>query len=187
MTLNAACGRPRQWHIDHCHPFGLRTHVQSGGGDLMADFFNWVSVTPAANLLLVMAMAVLVLTITVATILSVIAFFTRVPFEFFGFRVWSSGLTYETGEFIFEDKPKDFWDGSVKGVRSIPRHIEFAKPFIERPQVLVALTKIDVGDGIARIHVSKQSVTRKGFDIRFGTWEDGKLYGASASWLAIGR
>jgi H-type lectin domain len=134
----------------------------------------------------VMAMVVIVLTITVATILSVTAFFTRVPFEFFGFKVWQSGLTYETRIFDLEDIPKNFYDGSV-GVRSIPKHVESTQRFTEQPRVMISITKIDAGDGIARSHVTAENITRKGFDIRFKTWEDSKLYSVSASWVAMGR
>jgi hypothetical protein len=154
----------------------------------MAEFFKWASETPAANLLLVVLIGAVVLTIGAAVILSIIAFFGRIPFEFFGFRVWTSPrLVCDTGMFHFPDNhPPNFHDGTWEGTRSLSLLVEFSETFVAPPRVLISIIKFDVGDGIARLEVNAENVAKKGFLLRFRTWENGRLYGASVSWIAIG-
>ena len=153
----------------------------------MADFFAWAGATPAANLLLVAALGVLVLTVVSVVLLCIVSFFRRIPFRFFGFEVWTAGVVYETGVcHLPADKPASFYLGPP-GDRALMREIAFTETFSSTPRVLVALGKIDVGDGIARLQVSAEEITRKGFTLRFRTWENSKVFDAAASWLAIGR
>ena len=114
----------------------------------MSAFFDWASKTPIANVVLVAVLCLLVIMILVTVVLCTIAFFTRVPFEFFGHKVWKSGVTVETRVFDL-DKPSSFWDGTP-GDRSKDSPVTFTEIFTEPPRVLLSLVKVDAGDGIVR-------------------------------------
>jgi hypothetical protein len=156
----------------------------------MQQFFEWVSRTPFANLVLILALGVLVLILIIATALSVIAFFKHVPFEFFTFKVWTNGLACQTGTQDLNIPPD--WNNfqnlqpGQPGDRTLTTTIKFTPDFIVEPKVLVSLSKIDV-ESIARIRLEAVNITPKGFMLRYGTWQDTKIYQLTISWIAIGR
>ena len=111
-------------------------------------FFDWVSRTPSANLVLIFALGVMVLILIIATILSVIAFFAHIPFELFTFKVWTTGLAYQTGTQELNVPPdwhnfKGLKPGQP-GDRTLTTTIQFIPDFDVEPKILVALSKIDI-------------------------------------------
>jgi hypothetical protein len=159
-----------------------RTGTLSG---MEPGFFQWVSMTPAANLVLVLAIGVIVLIFFIATILCVVAFVKHFPLEFFGFKVWTTGLICQTGV-VELDVPQDWKRGRQPGRRWLTRVVDFDKPFhTEDPKVLLSLSRVDilVGD---RLEVSTMNISSRRFTIGYGTWEDTEVHGLSVSWIAIG-
>ena len=78
------------------------------------------------------------------------------------------------------------WDGE----RIFLQHVDFQQPFTEGqpPIVLVMLNAIDSDKDLnVRIAVSSESVTNYGFNIRYKTWSDTKLYGLGVTWIALPR
>lgn len=75
------------------------------------------------------------------------------------------------------------------GERYFLQPIYFPQPFTERqpPIVLVMLSGLDSDDGNDRISVTAEAITNYGFNIRYTTWWDTRLYGASVTWIAIPR
>lgn len=75
------------------------------------------------------------------------------------------------------------------GERYFLQHVEFPQQFTERqpPIVLVMLSGLDSDDKNERVHVTAEGITNYGFDIRYTTWSDTRLYGASVTWIAIPR
>jgi hypothetical protein len=103
----------------------------------------------------------------------------------------SSGQVVELGEVRLpksDPRAVGFWDGS-KGPREISVHVRFAVPFARTPNVIASLREIDLGDvgaNIHRISVRAENVGREGFDLYFATWLESQVYGAVASWIAVG-
>jgi H-type lectin domain len=73
--------------------------------------------------------------------------------------------------------------------------IPFDKEFKDAPKLVMGLVKVDAGaglkqlpggHGIVRLEVFAE-VTRKGFTLRFKTWDESRLDNAAVSWMAIGR
>ncbi|KAJ7257177.1 hypothetical protein B0H12DRAFT_1015483 [Mycena haematopus] len=63
--------------------------------------------------------------------------------------------------------------------------IEFQRPFITPPKVLVYLKQIDAGNGSSvRIKTYVTDIDAKGFTVHIDTWADTQLYSATASWVA---
>jgi WD40 repeat protein len=76
---------------------------------------------------------------------------------------------------------------TTKDPRMIYVPIKFDSPFKKIPQVIVGLQTLDAGDIIVRISVTAEDITSEGFKICFSTWEDSKVYKATASWIAVGE
>jgi hypothetical protein len=65
------------------------------------------------------------------------------------------------------------------------RRIEFERPFVTPPKVLVYLKEIDAGNGSSvRVKTYVDGIDAKGFTIHIDTWADTKLYSGVASWVA---
>ncbi|KAJ7257181.1 hypothetical protein B0H12DRAFT_1201965 [Mycena haematopus] len=63
--------------------------------------------------------------------------------------------------------------------------IEFERPFVTPPKVLVYLKEIDAGNGSSvRVKTYVTDIDAKGFTVHIDTWADTKLYSAIASWVA---
>lgn len=83
--------------------------------------------------------------------------------------------------------PANFWDGSYPDGRDIDVHVAFDPPFTRIPAVVVGLQVLDAGIGICRVRVEARKVTPQGFDLRFATWRDSRLWNVSAGWVAVGE
>lgn len=74
------------------------------------------------------------------------------------------------------------------GERYFLHHVYFQQPFTEGqpPIVLAMLSGLDSDETTnERVHVTAEDVTNYGFDIRYTTWSNTLLYGASVTWIAI--
>jgi hypothetical protein len=81
-----------------------------------------------------------------------------------------------------------FWDNST-GPREIAVPVVFEAPFGRPPSVVVGLRELDLGDvasNVHRISVRPENVRADGFDLYFATWLESQIYGAVASWIAVG-
>ena len=74
-----------------------------------------------------------------------------------------------------------------EGDRSADKIVHFKTSFQGLPQVIVALTKIDIErNRNARLAVEVTDVQAGSFQIEFKTWLDSWVWGAEASWIAFG-
>jgi len=80
----------------------------------------------------------------------------------------------------------NFWDGSYADGRNVDVPIRFRIPFQHKPDVIVALHMLDAGIQIVRVKVEARNITPEGFDLRFETWKDSRLWNATAAWVAVG-
>jgi hypothetical protein len=76
---------------------------------------------------------------------------------------------------------------SKKARRAIRVPVTFAVPFERQVEVGVSLKMIDVGNGICRLLVKAEDICLTGFNLCFETWEDSKVYKATATWIAVGE
>jgi hypothetical protein len=75
-------------------------------------------------------------------------------------------------------------DGS--GDRQFTVAISFPKPFKVKPDVMVALTMIDVAGSVGtRVSVTADGISRDGFTAVIKTWADSKVYAIKGSWVAV--
>ena len=66
--------------------------------------------------------------------------------------------------------------------------VDFQEPFASTPKVIMALAGIDMfHEAHGRFHVIVESVGAKGFEYRFVTWCDTRLYWAEAYWIAVAQ
>ena len=71
--------------------------------------------------------------------------------------------------------------------------IQYANPpFKKKPQIFLALNKIDVGGSVEggpidRLRLRTEEEHTDGFRLVFETWDDSVVYNASASWIAVGE
>ncbi len=73
------------------------------------------------------------------------------------------------------------------GGREHRETITFTKAFNAPPEVMVAISMLDIGNAAnSRARVEAQSITKESFDLVFSTWENTTLYSLRASWLAFG-
>jgi len=74
------------------------------------------------------------------------------------------------------------------GVRYFLQHVDFQQPFTEMqpPIVLVMLSSVDSDkDTNERVAVTAEDITNYGFNVRYTSWWDTRLYGVSVTWIAI--
>ncbi|KAG9023051.1 hypothetical protein FS837_006031, partial [Tulasnella sp. UAMH 9824] len=65
------------------------------------------------------------------------------------------------------------------------RRINFERPFVTPPKVVVFLKSFDTGSGTStRLRTYTSDVDAKGFTIHIDTWSDTTLYSAIAGWVA---
>lgn len=106
----------------------------------------------------------------------------------------SSALKIELGS---EDTVNHdhFHQNIQKNNRTCSVRVEFKQTFKNRPQVFVALKKVDLGGSLSRgydcpinrLLVRTERESKDGFNLIFETWDDSIVYGASASWIAVGE
>ncbi|KAJ4141754.1 hypothetical protein NW768_000971 [Fusarium equiseti] len=76
------------------------------------------------------------------------------------------------------------WNPTV-GEQKASHRLNFSKPFVEIPKVVVFITGFHTAKGAnIRIDVSASKIDREGFTIDMMTWADTHVYFVSASWLA---
>jgi hypothetical protein len=99
-----------------------------------------------------------------------------------------SDMLIETGSFGDNSQTNPAWPlDKGSGDRHFDQHIDFARAFRTPPDVQVALTSIDIGNAAnARLIVTAENVSATGFDIRFATWADTKVYAVIVNWTAYG-
>jgi hypothetical protein len=152
----------------------------------VSEVLGWLSQNPAATivLLVVLCVAVLVCLVAVLQGRSVKIWPITISARSTGPR----GLV-QIGHVDYPVAHEPFRAGKPKGRRWVDVPVTFDTPFARAPRVVVSLQKIDLGDpfghSINRLTVSAENVARTGFQLRFETWEDSKVYGAAASWIAI--
>jgi len=92
-----------------------------------------------------------------------------------------------------DPKAHQFWDGKKEnlGPREISVQVTFDVPFEKPPAVVVGLRELDLGDAssarIHRVSVRAENIRADGFDLYFATWMESQVYGAVASWIAVGE
>jgi hypothetical protein len=128
-------------------------------------------------------------TIGAAAILAAISYIIRLEMRMGALE----NRKMQIGEKSLPEKGTEkFWDAEVakqsgKGVRKISVPVEFPESFKRQPQVMVALKRVDLGDynvNIHRVGVRAESVTIKGFDLYFETWNESLVFEVVASWIA---
>ncbi|MDI1431410.1 H-type lectin domain-containing protein [Polyangium sorediatum] len=72
------------------------------------------------------------------------------------------------------------------GLRTFVQHINFSAVFATAPTVIVSISGLDSATTptSVRLGVEALNVTPSGFDLRYGTWADSVVYGATVSWVA---
>jgi hypothetical protein len=70
--------------------------------------------------------------------------------------------------------------------------IEYNEPFKKKPEIFLALSKIDVGGSagagpIDRLRLRTEDEHTDSFKLVFETWHDSIVYDAAASWIAVGE
>ena len=69
--------------------------------------------------------------------------------------------------------------------RVYTKRVDFAEPFSALPTVLVAIRALDTSkDANTRIIVSAANIDARGFEMRFQTWSDSKVYDIIIDWIA---
>ena len=96
------------------------------------------------------------------------------------FELSRSYYEYQTGEFSTEDDHP--WN---KPQLETSRRINFARPFITPPKVIVFLRQFDMDKSRSwRITAKASDIEANGFTIHINTWSDCILYRAVAGWIA---
>lgn len=88
---------------------------------------------------------------------------------------------------LFSDFAHDgaMWVGS--GPREVRQQETFSEAFAEPPAVAVGISMWDMDhEANARVDISAESITTKGFEIVIRTWADTRIARIRADWMAIG-
>jgi H-type lectin domain len=73
-----------------------------------------------------------------------------------------------------------FKDG--EGERHFEHVVKFEEPFEEIPQILVALSHLDIASYTAlRLKVTAEKISATGFTVRYSTWANTQIFGVGAS------
>jgi H-type lectin domain len=77
-----------------------------------------------------------------------------------------------------------FKDG--EGERQFEHVVKFEEPFEEVPQILVALSHLDVASHTAlKLKVTAEKISATGFTLRYSTWAKSQIFGVGAQWMAF--
>jgi hypothetical protein len=99
----------------------------------------------------------------------------------------ASGQTLQKGDFSADLNSEGWSLGSGIGVRTYIIFVTFEKPFDGVPTVVLALSGYDAGtgkDGIVRVSLKTEKITRDGFVIKVQTWADSRVGAVYGSWMA---
>ncbi|KAG0641499.1 hypothetical protein HOY80DRAFT_721599 [Tuber brumale] len=95
-------------------------------------------------------------------------------------EVSPSHLEYQTGELSTQDDHP--WN---KPQLLTSRRINFDRPFVTPPKVIVFLKELDMDKTkVCRVVAKVSGIDRNGFTIHIDTWRDSILYSATAGWIA---
>lgn len=107
----------------------------------------------------------------------------------------SRGVQVQTGIVeIHKDKMGDLWDVEQnhcprgrEGQRGeLSGRVKFPEPFLSPPQVLLALSALDLAsDRNVRIRAVTSKVDEEGFDYLLYTWCNTRVWWIRASWIAV--
>lgn len=74
----------------------------------------------------------------------------------------------------------------VKSMRTVTRRVLFPHAFEHSPKIFLAFSLLDIlPAGDARFSTVFGRVSTAGFDLSVNAWDDGRLDGASVTWLAF--
>src|SRR5262245_61558590 len=157
----------------------------------MSEIIKWLTSSPIATGLLFIAFAVIIIAFVLILFIILRAYLRGDEIQAIGIKIGRQWRMQAGSLNIPANHPDKslFFNRSFKGIRTILVRVEFKPVFKERPNVIVSLNKIDLGDGqipINRLKVSAQDVHEDYFQLCFETWEDSIVYDAAASWIAIG-
>lgn len=96
----------------------------------------------------------------------------------------------QTGEFSVEkSKVSNYMlDSGSDQERIMQLNLLFPKPFNNKPEVMISVTKYDGEKGInTRYSVKVLSVNKTGFSMEIKTWGGSKIYMIGGMWMAIGN
>lgn len=163
----------------------------------MAELFQWLSQNPIATNLVLFGFALVIIVFVLAVAIATAAIMKGRSISIgglaFGPTSESRSLLQTGAVNIPANHPSksEFFDGKYDGRRTILVPVTFNPPFKRKPDIVVSLQKIDLGDFerpmINRLLVSAQNPGLNGFDLCFETWADSKVYDAAASWIAVGE
>ncbi len=87
----------------------------------------------------------------------------------------------------YPNKPPLGVTSSSNSPRYVDKQIRFSREFDSTPRVYVAFSHLDASREFnLRAMVLAENVTMQGFDCRFQTWAESRVFQAKAVWLAIG-
>ena len=105
----------------------------------------------------------------------------------------SSKLRIEAGATELPSQHESLYKNvQEKSVRACWVAVEYAEPFKKKPQIFLALSKVDLGGSISGHHIDRLRLRTEeehtdGFRLVFETWDDSIVYDAAASWIAVGE
>jgi hypothetical protein len=71
------------------------------------------------------------------------------------------------------------------GDRSVTIVVTFDKPFVNKPTVVLSVTKLDADTkSNVRYNIQATAVTKEGFVLQISTWSESKIYGINGIWVA---
>jgi hypothetical protein len=151
----------------------------------MDAFLNWLTGNQIAMIVLLVALCVVVTIFTVA-------FLQGKDIQFWPPKISARTRALKIGDVNIpadHSKKSELRENTFKGRRTIVIPVKFDEAFKTRPQIIVGLQKIDVGDfakpSINRLLVRAENQSLHGFDLVFETWEDSKVWDAAAFWIAV--
>ncbi|MBB5514103.1 hypothetical protein FHS89_000101 [Rubricella aquisinus] len=103
-------------------------------------------------------------------------------------RFASNQIGIESGQRVLFDHfsyPTEMWTGS--GARQVAQSVTFSEPFLEVPDVTIAITMLDQhGETNLRIDVRAEDVTVTGCTLIAEVWQDTRIARLRLAWRAIG-
>ena len=94
-------------------------------------------------------------------------------------KIQSGNFTFDSGAY------PQLADPNPPGDRTAQDFINFPTPFTGVPTVMVALSRLDVGNGAnTRVTTFTDTINNDGFGAVLKTWWDTTLYSAGVSWIA---
>ncbi len=92
----------------------------------------------------------------------------------------------ESGKFEFNNSQTGYMLDKNQGERVLTFEVKFKNPFATKPQIVIALTKIDANNQkVIRLKVEPSFITNEGFIVKAMTWGDSMIHGIGGNWMAI--